>query len=55
MMKQLYETNRDFKEYVDRYCKSKRHNKSVDDALKDLVVKQYADYLLGKSKKGATE
>ena len=41
----MYEQNKDFKEYVDKYCKSLRHNKSVEDALNDLAVQSYFDYI----------
>ena len=43
-MSQLYATSEDFKLYVDKYCT--KSNKSVEEALKDAVVREYADYLL---------
>lgn len=43
--KKLYETNSDFKTYVDRYCNSLRHKKTPEEAFKDITVQSYADYL----------
>lgn len=40
----LYETNRDFKEYVDKYCSNAM--KSVEEVLQYQVVREYAEYLL---------
>lgn len=45
-MSQLYATNDDFKTYVDKYC-FKIH-KTVEEALKDAIVKEYSDYLLNR-------
>lgn len=42
-IKSEYENNQDFKDYVDKYCI--KHNKSVDDALQDLLVISYLNYL----------
>lgn len=39
----FYNQNEDFKRYVDRYCF--KHNKSVEEALKDSMVRIYFDYL----------
>lgn len=45
--KEFYETNQDFRGYVDRYA---RHNgKTVEEALEHDLVKQYADYVLHKN------
>lgn len=41
----LYNTNKDFKEYVDKYAKC--HRMMIGDTLKIKVVKNYADYLKG--------
>lgn len=41
---ELYRTNKDFKEYVDKYMT--KHNKSLSEALSDALVKDYAAYLL---------
>jgi hypothetical protein len=35
----LYETNNNFKNYVDRYCR--KHEKSVKEALLDVLVRAY--------------
>lgn len=43
---ELYRTNKDFKEYVDKYMT--KHNKSLSEALSDAMVKDYAAYLLSK-------
>lgn len=39
-----YYHNKDFKEYVDKYCISK--HKDLDEALKDKIVLEYLVYLL---------
>ena len=42
-LKELYETNEDFRGYVDRYAE---HNgMSVEEALSQSMVWCYADYL----------
>jgi hypothetical protein len=42
-LKEMYETNADFRRYVDRYA---RHNGiSTEEALEHAMVKNYADYL----------
>lgn len=46
MYKGLYDTDKDIKGYVDRYCKT--YHKSVDDALKDRIVIAYIDHKQGK-------
>lgn len=43
---ELYRTNNDFKEYVDKYIF--KHNKSLTEALTDAMVINYANYLLSK-------
>ena len=42
---ELYNTNKDFKEYVDKYARC--HRIMTEDALKHKVVQNYADYLRG--------
>ena len=39
-MEELYETNADFREYVDRYAKGYKISK--EDALKHALVREYA-------------
>lgn len=39
-MKELYKNNADFREYVNRYCKS--HNLNVEEALQHVIVKEVA-------------
>ena len=41
-MKEYYERNEAFKEYVNRYCESR--NVSVDEALKHSVVREVANH-----------
>jgi len=41
----MYEQNKDFKEYVDKYCKSLRHNKTPNEAFNDITVRSYFDYI----------
>lgn len=43
---ELYNTNIQFKEYVDKYMT--KHNKSLSEALSDAMVKDYVAYLLAK-------
>jgi hypothetical protein len=40
-MKNLYETNMDFKTYVDRYCT--KHNLTVEQALEHRIIKLYGE------------
>lgn len=47
-MKELYNTNPDFKDYVDRYCI--KHNVTVDDALEHYIIKESAKYYLAINK-----
>jgi hypothetical protein len=44
LMKNYYNTNPEFKEYVDRYAK--KHGISVDEALTHKIVKEFYKYLL---------
>lgn len=41
-MQELYENNKDFKRYVDLYCR--RYDLSVEDALKHKVVQDVGRY-----------
>ena len=41
----LYNTNKTFKEYVDKY--SKTHGLLPEYAVKCMMVKQYAEYITG--------
>ena len=43
---ELYRTNKDFKEYVDKYMQS--NEKTLSESLSDAMVKNYAAYLLAK-------
>ena len=43
---ELYRTNKDFKEYVDKYMT--KHNKTLADALTDIIVREYAEWMLSK-------
>ena len=45
-MDEFYATNEDFSEYVDRYCK--KHEITVQEALKHKIVKHYFEWLGGK-------
>ena len=44
-LKGLYETNADFRRYVDRYCKNSHEGKgcSLEEALEHEVVRQVAE------------
>lgn len=42
---ELYNTNKDFKEYVDKYARC--HRMLAEDAIKCKVVQNYAEYLRG--------
>lgn len=46
-MKNLYQTNKDFKDYVDRYSKKYVEGRSipVEEALEHAMVRNYAEYL----------
>lgn len=38
-MEQLYKQNKDFRDYVDKYCR--KHDKTVDEAIKHELVREY--------------
>lgn len=42
---ELYNTNDDFKSYVDKYARC--HKMLVEDAIKCKIVQNYAEYLKG--------
>ena len=42
-MEELYSTNTDFKEYVDRYAECNKISK--EEALRQALVKEYAKYI----------
>lgn len=46
-LKELYKTDKSFKEYVDAYAEHYTEGKSipVEEALKHQIVKDYADWL----------
>lgn len=43
-MNELYVNNKDFMEYVDRYCQ--KHSISVAQALQHAIVKSVAEYYI---------
>lgn len=49
---ELYNTNADFREYVDRYCKNYNEGRSIstEEALTHEIVKRYAEYLRTRDK-----
>lgn len=47
-MKNLYETNDDFRAYVDRMCD--KHHLTVEQALSTKMAANYAEYLLEREK-----
>lgn len=47
---ELYENNNRIKEYVDRYMKNHSEIKSVEDALKHSVVRNFIQYVEGGSR-----
>ena len=47
-MKKLYDTNSDFKTYVDKYCLM--HSISIEIALTHKLVKEYAEYITSQNK-----
>lgn len=49
-LQELYETNGDFREYVDRYCRCYRI--SVEEALNHKLVEEYARHCVNE---GVTE
>lgn len=44
----LYNDNENFKKYVDRYCV--KHQVSVENALKHVIVKAYGDQVETRAK-----
>lgn len=42
-MLEKYNSNEDFKSYVDKYCAT--YKKMVDEALQEAIVIAYLDYL----------
>ena len=45
--KNMYLNNKDFKDYVDKYCNCLRHKGiTVEQALQNVIVQNYADYLI---------
>ena len=47
-MKKLYETNDDFRAYIDRMCNT--HHLTVEQALSTKMAASYAEYLLDRDK-----
>lgn len=47
-MKNLYETNADFKEYIDKMCD--KHHLTVEQALSTKMAANYAEYLLERAR-----
>lgn len=47
-MRNLYETNNDFRSYIDRMCD--KHHLTVDQALSTKMAANYAEYLLEREK-----
>lgn len=47
-MKNLYETNADFRSYIDRMCNT--HHLTVEQALSTKMAASYAEYLLERDK-----
>lgn len=43
---ELYNTNEDFRNYVDKYKRDRKL--SLEEALEHELVKQYADYVVNK-------
>ena len=48
MLKQLYDTNKDFKTYVDKYCLM--HSLDIEIAFTHMLVKDYAEYVTSQNK-----
>lgn len=44
---ELYENNNRIKDYVDRYMKNHSEIKSVEDALKHSIVRNFIQYVEG--------
>lgn len=47
-MKKLYETNYEFRAYIDRMCN--KHHLTVEQALSTKMAANYAEYLLDRDK-----
>lgn len=49
-LKELYQTNSEFKEYVDRYCNGYSEGKhlTLDEALQHRLIADYASWLLSR-------
>lgn len=47
-MRNLYETNADFKSYIDKICNT--HHLTVEQALSTKMAANYAEYLLYRDK-----
>lgn len=47
-MEELYNSNADFKRYVDRYCNMYRHRVSVEEALRHKLVQAAGEYYMKK-------
>ena len=47
-MKNLYETNDDFRSYIDKMCNT--HHLTLEQALATKMAASYAEYLLGREK-----
>lgn len=47
-MKRLYETNDDFRSYIDRMCNT--HHLTLEQALATKMAASYAEYLLEREK-----
>lgn len=54
-LRKLYETDKEFKEYVDKFAQCYRHPMTVDQALTTKVISDYAEYLLEKEKEKDNE
>ena len=49
-MKRFYETNQDFREYVDRYCA--KHKITAEEAIEHQIVKEVGKAYKTRMKKG---
>ena len=47
-MKKYYQKNKDFRDYVDKFCK--KHKISVEEAMKHRIVKEVYEIKKGVSK-----
>lgn len=46
----LYKTNEDFKEYVDRVCTKGKERIEVFEALRSKIVQEVAEYYISKER-----